>query len=227
RQTGTARTLSDDVELAILDWTLALRSHGVRVSAKMLELEALSIEKLYDVPRSIFAASPTWMASFLSRYRFTLRTKTRQGQVSAAKVLNDAVSRVTRSAAGDTSGGTANQAGRDVANTVREVDPRNYGEAMKSSMRKKWIDAMKAEIAALEANDVWTFERRTPKRHVLHAKWVFKTKMTADGEIERYKARLLACGILWCGLYHYFRGGDGIRDRQGCASSRTTLEGAC
>ncbi|OWZ02248.1 hypothetical protein PHMEG_00026223, partial [Phytophthora megakarya] len=84
RQTGTAKTISDDAELAILDWTLALRSHGVRVSAKMLELEALSIEKLYDVPRSIFAASPTWMASFLSRYRFTLRTKTRQGQVSAA-----------------------------------------------------------------------------------------------------------------------------------------------
>lgn len=30
--------------------------------------------------------------------------------------------------------------------------------------------------------------------HVLHTKWVFKTKNDADGKIESYKARIVACG---------------------------------
>ncbi|KAE8904951.1 hypothetical protein PF002_g4014 [Phytophthora fragariae] len=33
---------------------------------------------------------------------------------------------------------------------------------MRSSMREKWINAMNVEIEALEANDVWTIEQRTP-----------------------------------------------------------------
>ncbi|KAE8969407.1 hypothetical protein PR001_g27508 [Phytophthora rubi] len=84
RQKGAAKTLSDDAEMDILDWIIALRSHGVPVSSKMLELEALSIAELYGVPKSAFAASPTWMAAFLARYSLSLRAKTRQGQASAA-----------------------------------------------------------------------------------------------------------------------------------------------
>ncbi|EGZ25051.1 hypothetical protein PHYSODRAFT_296886 [Phytophthora sojae] len=64
----------------------------------------------------------------------------------------------TRSTAGQTSGKAAKQEEHDVANAVREADPRNYGEAMRSSMLEKWIDAMNVEIEALEANDVWTIE---------------------------------------------------------------------
>ena len=30
--------------------------------------------------------------------------------------------------------------------------------------------------------------------HVLHTKWVFKTKTDTDGVIDRFKARLLDCG---------------------------------
>ena len=53
---------------------------------------------------------------------------------------------------------------------------------------------MQEEIAALESNDVWRVTKLSPGVHALHFKWVFKTKTGADGELERYKARFVACG---------------------------------
>ncbi|KAG6965468.1 hypothetical protein JG687_00005436 [Phytophthora cactorum] len=79
RHIGTATTLSDDAEMDILEWLVALRSNGVPVSAKMIEQEALEVAALYNAPRSIFAATPTWIASYLSRYSLSLRAKARQG----------------------------------------------------------------------------------------------------------------------------------------------------
>ena len=36
--------------------------------------------------------------------------------------------------------------------------------------------------------------KRSPGANALHSKWVYKTKAGADGELKRYKARLVACG---------------------------------
>lgn len=80
RELGSAKTLSDDVELDIFEWLVAVRRNGVPVSATMLKQEAVEIARMYDVPPSAFAASSTWMASYLSRYSLALRAKTRQGQ---------------------------------------------------------------------------------------------------------------------------------------------------
>ena len=35
---------------------------------------------------------------------------------------------------------------------------------------------------------------RTDEMRPLHTKWVFRTKTDADGNVERYKARMVACG---------------------------------
>ncbi|RLN93785.1 hypothetical protein BBJ28_00017590 [Nothophytophthora sp. Chile5] len=59
REKGVAKMLSDDTEQDILEWLVALRSHGVPVSAKILELEALEVAAMYDYSRTAFAASPT------------------------------------------------------------------------------------------------------------------------------------------------------------------------
>ncbi|OWZ01516.1 hypothetical protein PHMEG_00027074, partial [Phytophthora megakarya] len=82
RQAGTAKKLIDDAEMDILEWITSLRSRGIPVSGKILQQEALEIASLYDVPRSDFAASPTWMGTFLSRYSLLTRAKTRQGQTT-------------------------------------------------------------------------------------------------------------------------------------------------
>uniref|UniRef100_A0AAV1T2Z2 Reverse transcriptase Ty1/copia-type domain-containing protein n=1 Tax=Peronospora matthiolae TaxID=2874970 RepID=A0AAV1T2Z2_9STRA len=82
----------------------------------------------------------------------------------------------------------------EVVNAAFEHDPLNYGQAMRSGKREEWEKAMQEEIAALEANDVWTITRRTAGQHALHIKWFYKSKTDAQGDLEWLKARLVACG---------------------------------
>lgn len=65
---------------------------------------------------------------------------------------------------------------------------------MKCDKCLEWERAAHAEIDSLEANDTWEMVTRTKEMRPLHTKWVFKTKTDADGNIERYKARMVACG---------------------------------
>eukprot|EP00644_Phytophthora_capsici_P005090 jgi/Phyca11/97315/e_gw1.1.531.1 len=58
----------------------------------------------------------------------------------------------------------------------------------------KWLAAMADELHALEDNGVWRVVRKPEGCHALNTKWVYKTKVDAEGAIERLKARLVACG---------------------------------
>ena len=62
---------------------------------------------------------------------------------------------------------------QDIVSTVREPDPRNYGEAMRSHSKDKWLMAITEELTALEANGVWAVVSPPKASHVLHNKWVF------------------------------------------------------
>ncbi|KAE9098045.1 hypothetical protein PF006_g23440 [Phytophthora fragariae] len=106
---------------------------------------------------------------------------------------------VTRSVAKNAGGMTnetaqSQEAARDIVNSVTEHDPKTYQEAMRSKLKDKWLAAMAEELRALEDNGVWRVVRKLKGAHALHTKWVYKTKMDAEGAIERLKARLVACG---------------------------------
>ncbi|KAE8914261.1 hypothetical protein PF005_g13085 [Phytophthora fragariae] len=94
-------------------------------------------------------------------------------------------------------GGVTNKAaqpqepGRDIVNSVTEHNPKKFQEDMPSKLKGKWLAAMVEELQALEDNGV--LESRAQARGY-RTKWVYKTKMNAQGAIERLKARLVACG---------------------------------
>ena len=70
-------------------------------------------------------------------------------------------------------------------------EPRSVRSALNSP---HWYAVMKEEPSALHHNDTWDLVPRDPEMNVVGLKWVFKTKLKADGSVERFKARLVAKG---------------------------------
>ena len=84
---------------------------------------------------------------------------------------------------------------------VWTTEPTTVKDALSSPDKMKWLDAMKAEIDSLRRNDVWDLVELPKDRKAVGGKWVFKEKISADGSVERYKARLVAQGYSQkCGI---------------------------
>jgi hypothetical protein len=60
---------------------------------------------------------------------------------------------------------------------------------------KEWECAMQEEYNSLMANNTWTLVPLPPGRKPVSCKWVFKIKQGVNGEVECYKARLVARGF--------------------------------
>ncbi|KAL2225518.1 UNVERIFIED_CONTAM: Retrovirus-related Pol polyprotein from transposon RE1 [Sesamum indicum] len=79
-----------------------------------------------------------------------------------------------------------------VEKTCPLQEPRCFSEAQQYM---EWEEAMKQEIDALEKNNTWELSALPKEKKPIGCKWVFKTKLKADGSIERHKARLVAKGF--------------------------------
>ncbi|SGZ27916.1 BQ5605_C026g10220 [Microbotryum silenes-dioicae] len=73
--------------------------------------------------------------------------------------------------------------------------PSNYKEAMASPEADKWIAAIKAELDAMARHQVLIDSDLPSGARALGSKWVFTRQENAQGEVTRYKARLVAQGF--------------------------------
>ncbi len=71
----------------------------------------------------------------------------------------------------------------------------SYEEAKMREDWPKWQEAIKAELDSLKANGTWSLVERPTEANVVDCKWVLRIKKNAAGEIEKYKARLVARGF--------------------------------
>ncbi|GAU34373.1 hypothetical protein TSUD_217130 [Trifolium subterraneum] len=67
------------------------------------------------------------------------------------------------------------------------AEPINYLDALSN---KKWKQAMKEELCAIEKNQTWEIVELPSDKKSIAVKWVFKLKHNPDGSIEKHKARL-------------------------------------
>nr|XP_009786024.1 PREDICTED: uncharacterized protein LOC104234191 [Nicotiana sylvestris] len=61
---------------------------------------------------------------------------------------------------------------------------------------KRWIEEIQAEIKALEDNKTWELVSLPQLQKAIGCKWVYKIKYKASGEVERFKALLVAKGYI-------------------------------
>ncbi|WRX23027.1 Reverse transcriptase [Theobroma cacao] len=71
------------------------------------------------------------------------------------------------------------------------LEPTSYIEATKD---QHWIKAMCDEIEMINKNQTWHLVDKPANQKVIGVKWVFKTKLNADGTVNKYKAHLVAKG---------------------------------
>jgi len=76
---------------------------------------------------------------------------------------------------------------------LAEAEPVSFEEALKQNHLKK---AMIEELDSIEKNDTWRLVQLPTDKKCIDVKWVFKTKLKLDGQVAKYKARLVARGFL-------------------------------
>jgi hypothetical protein len=76
------------------------------------------------------------------------------------------------------------------------LEPWTVDEAQKQPNWPRWDEAIRAELKSLDDAHTWDRVPRPPKpTNVVDCKWVFKIKKNSAGEIDKYKARLVARGF--------------------------------
>jgi hypothetical protein len=75
---------------------------------------------------------------------------------------------------------------------IIDSEPSSFEEA---TGQQVWKDAMMEEYQSIMKNDVWDIVLRPKGKSVVTSKWIYKIKHTADGSIEKYKARFVARGF--------------------------------
>jgi hypothetical protein len=79
---------------------------------------------------------------------------------------------------------------------TRPKEPRTYQDAITDPIYgTQWKAAVQDELDKLQGMSAWKVVDRPPSRKIVGSKWVFKVKYTPSGQIDKFKARLVAQGF--------------------------------
>ena len=70
-----------------------------------------------------------------------------------------------------------------------------YAEAKRCPDWPKWEDAIQKELNGLENSGTYCLVKQPPDTNIVNLKWVFRIKLNAAGEVDKYKAQLVARGF--------------------------------
>ncbi|RVE48690.1 hypothetical protein evm_006656 [Chilo suppressalis] len=82
-------------------------------------------------------------------------------------------------------------------------EPQTFSEVMKANASGNWKEAMHSEYSSLLKLKTWKLVDR-PDTRVIRCKWVYKQKRDADGNIIKYKARIVAKGYSQVACVDYY-----------------------
>ena len=72
--------------------------------------------------------------------------------------------------------------------------PTNYQQAMESDEATDWKKAIDEELSSIHEHKVYSLVKPTSNSRVLDSRWVFVKKFDEQGQVEKFKARLVVKG---------------------------------
>lgn len=80
-------------------------------------------------------------------------------------------------------------------NLTEIIEPTTYEQALNSPQSNEWQEAMDDEIRSLEDRGTWEIVEKTDDYNCVGSKWVYKIKTDPEGNVVKFKARLVAQGF--------------------------------
>ncbi|MBW0522011.1 hypothetical protein O181_061726 [Austropuccinia psidii MF-1] len=72
--------------------------------------------------------------------------------------------------------------------------PEHLGQAMSGLHWRHWEQACFEELEQMQKQEVWHVVDKEPGMRTISHCWVFDTKLNKDGNVKKFKARLVAHG---------------------------------
>jgi hypothetical protein len=83
-----------------------------------------------------------------------------------------------------------------LATSSIDIEPTTLKEVLAHPDKDEYIKAIKIELDGLDINNTWTLVPRPKDKPVLKGRLVFKKKLKANGDLDKYKARYVVKGYL-------------------------------
>ncbi|UYV81595.1 hypothetical protein LAZ67_20001645 [Cordylochernes scorpioides] len=77
-------------------------------------------------------------------------------------------------------------------NLLDVTEPQSFEEAVRSPEAVYWRKAMDDELRVLQERGTWELSTLSPGKKPISSRWVYKVKTNESGNVERFKARLVA-----------------------------------